>query len=52
MQFYSALCTYDWSLLYNEASVDALVDRLNIAVTQAIDLAVPFGHIIKHNYPT
>jgi hypothetical protein len=37
--------------LYSETSVDAAVDRLNFAVTQAIDLAVPSGHIQKHKYP-
>jgi hypothetical protein len=26
--------------LYNETSVDAAVDRLNVAITQATDLAV------------
>jgi hypothetical protein len=31
--------------------VNAAVDRLNVAVTQAIDLAVPRGHIKKHKYP-
>jgi hypothetical protein len=44
----NALSNYDWSLLYNETSIDAAVDRLNVAVTQAIDLAVPSGH----KYPT
>jgi hypothetical protein len=43
--------TYDWSSLYNEASADAAVDRLNHAVTKAIDLAVPYGYIKKHKYP-
>jgi hypothetical protein len=37
--------------LYSETSVDAAIDRLNFAVTQAIDLAVPSGHIKKHKYP-
>jgi hypothetical protein len=36
---YNALSNYDWTLLYNETSADAAVDRLNHAVTQAIDLA-------------
>jgi hypothetical protein len=45
------LSTYDWSSLYNETSVDAAADRLNVAVTQAIDLAVPSGYSKKHNYP-
>jgi hypothetical protein len=35
---YNALSTYDWSSLNNETSVDAAVDRLNVPVTQAIDL--------------
>jgi hypothetical protein len=47
---YNALSNYDWSSLYNKTSVDATVDRLNVAVTQAIDLAVPSGHINKHKY--
>jgi hypothetical protein len=37
--------------LYSETYVDAAADRLNFAVTQAIDLAVPSGHIKKHKYP-
>jgi hypothetical protein len=45
------LAIYDWSSLYNETSVDAAVYILNVAVTQAIDLAVPSGHIKKHKYP-
>jgi hypothetical protein len=44
---YNALSNYDWSSLYNETSVDATVDRLNVAVSQAIDLAVPSGIIKK-----
>jgi hypothetical protein len=48
---YNSLSTYNWSSLYNETSVDAAVDRLNLAVIQAIDLAVPSGHIKKHKYP-
>jgi hypothetical protein len=43
---YNTLSTYDWSSLYNEISVDAAVDRLNVAVTQATDL--PSGYITKH----
>jgi hypothetical protein len=45
---YDALAAYIWSSLHNETSADAAVDRLNIAVTQAIDLAVPSGYIKKH----
>jgi hypothetical protein len=48
---YNALYNCEWSSLYNETSVDAAVDRLNFSVTQAIDLAVPSGHIKKHKYP-
>jgi hypothetical protein len=48
---YIILSTYDWSSLYNETSVDAAVDRLNVAVTQAVDSAVPSGYIKKHKYP-
>jgi hypothetical protein len=47
---YTALSKYDWSSLYNETSVDAAVDRLNAAVTQATDSAVPSGHIEKLKY--
>jgi hypothetical protein len=39
----NSLSTFDWSSLYNETSVDAAV-----AVTQAIDLAVPSGYFKKH----
>jgi hypothetical protein len=46
----NALCTYDWSSLYIETFVDAAVDRLNVAVTQATDFAVPSGQINKTNY--
>jgi hypothetical protein len=48
---YNAVSNYDRSSLYNETSVDAAVDRLNVAATQAIDLAVPSGQIKKHKYP-
>jgi hypothetical protein len=48
---YNVLATYVWSSLYNETSVDAPVDRLNVAVTEAIDLAAPSGYIKKHKYP-
>jgi hypothetical protein len=48
---YNALATYVWSSLYNETSVNAAVDRLNIAVTQAIDLAVSSGYTKKDKYP-
>jgi hypothetical protein len=48
---YNALSTYDRSSPYNETSVDVAVNRLNVAVTQAIDLAVPSGYIKKHKYP-
>jgi hypothetical protein len=41
-----------WSSLYNETSAEAAVYRLNVAVTEAIDLAVPSGYIRKHKYPT
>jgi hypothetical protein len=44
------LATYVWSSLYNETSVNAAVDRLNVAVIQAIDLAVPSGYIKAHKY--
>jgi hypothetical protein len=47
---YNALSICDWSSLHNERSLDAAVDRLNVAVTQATDLAVPCGYIKKHKY--
>jgi hypothetical protein len=49
--FYNVLSTYDRTSLCNEISDDAAVDRLNVAVTQTIDLAVPSGYIKKHKYP-
>jgi hypothetical protein len=48
---YNVMSTYDWFSVYNETSADAAFDRLNIAVTRAIDLAVPSGYIKKHTYP-
>jgi hypothetical protein len=45
------LSNYDWSPLYHETSVDAAVVRLNVAVSQAIDLAIPSGYIKKHKNP-
>ena len=38
--------TYEWSALYN-VTVDAIVYRLVVAVTQAIETAVPTVHIKK-----
>jgi hypothetical protein len=46
---YNALFNYEWSSLYKETSVDATVDRLNSAVTQAINIAVPSGHFKSIN---
>jgi hypothetical protein len=40
---------YDWSSLYNETPDDAAVDRLNVAVIQAIDSGHS-GPIKKHKY--
>jgi hypothetical protein len=37
-------------LLYNETFVDAAVDGLNVAVTQATDLALPSGYIKMYIY--
>jgi hypothetical protein len=48
---YDALSTHDWSSLYNEISVNAAVDRVDVAVTQAVDLALPSGYIKMHKYP-
>jgi hypothetical protein len=45
------LSTHDWFALYEEASVDAAFERLHVALTQAIDLAVPSMHIKKHKCP-
>jgi hypothetical protein len=49
---YVALSNYDLDPLYKETSVDAAVDRLNAAVTEAMDLAVPFGLIKRKKYPS
>jgi hypothetical protein len=43
----NALSTYDRSALYNETYVDAAVDRLNVAVTHATNIAVRSGYIKK-----
>jgi hypothetical protein len=48
---HKALLTYDWSVLYTETSVAAAVDRLNAAITQATNLAVPSGCVTKQKYP-
>jgi hypothetical protein len=32
----NALSTYDWSSLHIETSVDAAIERLNVAVTQVM----------------
>jgi hypothetical protein len=48
---YNALSIYDWSFLYNEMAVYAAIGRLNVAVTQAVHLAVPSGYIRKHKHP-
>jgi hypothetical protein len=37
--------------MYNDTTVDAAVDGLNITVTQARDLTLPSGYIKKHKYP-
>jgi hypothetical protein len=46
-----ALSNYDLTPLYKVSSVDADVDRLNAVVTEAMDLAVPFGLMRKNKYP-
>jgi hypothetical protein len=48
---YNTLSTYDWSSLYNETSVDAVVDRLTVAVTQTIEKAIPTGCIKRCKFP-
>jgi hypothetical protein len=48
---YNALYTNDWPSPYNKTSVDAAIERLNVIVTQAIDLAVHSGNSKKHKYP-
>jgi hypothetical protein len=45
-----SLSVYDWSSLYNEMSVNAAVNRLNVALTLALSSAVLSGNIIKHKY--
>jgi hypothetical protein len=42
---YNVLTNYDWSSLCNKIPVEAAVDLLNLAVTQAIDLAVPCSKV-------
>jgi hypothetical protein len=39
----------DWHSLYNKTSADAAVNRLNVALTQTIDLAVHSANIKKLN---
>jgi hypothetical protein len=34
------LSSYDWPSVHNDTSVDAAVDRLNIAATPSIDFAI------------
>jgi predicted Holliday junction resolvase-like endonuclease len=48
---YNTQLTCDRSALYIETAVDAAVDRLNAAVAQAINLAVPSGCVTKHKIP-
>jgi hypothetical protein len=48
---YNALSNCDWPSLYNDTSADAAIERLNVAVSQTLDLAVPCGQIKKHKYP-
>jgi hypothetical protein len=38
----------EYSSSYEEAPVDATIDRLRVALTAVIDLAVPSGHVKKH----
>jgi hypothetical protein len=48
---HNAFSAYGWSSLYNDASVDATVDRLNVSLTQDTDLAIPSEDTKKHKYP-
>jgi hypothetical protein len=43
---YDALSNYEWDPLYNGSSVDSL----NATVTEAMDLAIPFGLIRKNAF--
>jgi hypothetical protein len=40
---YDALSKHDWASMYKETSVDVAVDRLDAAVTEAMNLDVPSG---------
>jgi hypothetical protein len=48
---YTFLSSCDWSYVYNESSVDTAVTQLNSAVTEAMDLAVPYKHARMSKYP-
>jgi hypothetical protein len=39
-ELYNELTAYDWSSVYDGKSIDAAVDRLNIAATLAIDFYI------------
>jgi hypothetical protein len=44
---YTLLSSYDWSRVYRESSVDSAVTQLSAAVSEAMDLAVPYKCIRK-----
>jgi hypothetical protein len=48
---HNTLFTYIWFPLYIETSVDAAVDRLTVAITHAIETAVPTGCIKRCKFP-
>jgi hypothetical protein len=48
---YDALANYNWAPLYKESSVDA-VGRLNTAVTEIMDLAIPSGPMRNNKHPS
>lgn len=49
---YKAFSAYGWFEICAEISVDSSVNSLNVEITQAIDLSVPSGHIMKRESST
>jgi hypothetical protein len=47
-----ALYNFVWASLCKESSVDAAVNKLNAAVTEAMNSAVPFGLMRRNKYPS
>jgi hypothetical protein len=47
---YTFLSCYDWSCVYHESSVDTAVTQLNTAVSEAMDLAIPYKFSSRSKY--